>query len=152
MLVFKKGVSVTDNFDKLFPMLDIESVEISSAGGYSNRGVLRRERILINLTHKTRKSVLEAVEILKDNKYVYDVSPNYLLRIPEDPRTNIFIFGDVNSAGSVGNDDLILAARSVVNTIDFNSVEFTAADMIEDEFVDNQDIILLAKTVVGVID
>ena len=54
------------------------------------------------------------------------------------------MLGDVDADGEVGNSDLILIARYLVNLVDFDDNQFTAADMNEDGKVDNSDLITVA--------
>ena len=147
---FKYGVIITERFEELFPELEIKSVSIVTPGGYTKRGKLNRELILINLKDETRKAVIDAVSYIKTSPYVYLTEPNYTFSgyeyvIHDEPHAP----GDVNKDGKVGNDDLIMTARHVVKLAVLEGAEFTSADINKDGTVNNQDVIIIAKTVVG---
>jgi hypothetical protein len=57
--------------------------------------------------------------------------------------------GDVDRSGQVGNSDLILVARHVVNLITLTGEQFTLGDMDDDNQITNTDIILVARKIVG---
>jgi DNA-directed RNA polymerase subunit RPC12/RpoP len=59
--------------------------------------------------------------------------------------------GDVNGDGSVGNSDLILVARHVVNLVTLSGNQFMAGDMDASGTISNTDVILLARLIVGLI-
>lgn len=148
VITLKKGINRTAGYEELFPNVKIVQVDRVAAESF-DKGDLKRQIIVIKLEEKSRELVLETVEALKENDFVYYVRPNYTGIVMDNDNTSAATPGDVNKDGKVGNDDLIMTARHVVKLAVLEGAEFTAADINKDSTVNNQDVIIIAKTVVG---
>ena len=95
------------------------------------------------------------MDALEANPNVYFVAPYFIystgeIDVPHATMPDLTVLGDVDVDGEVGNSDLILIARYLVNLVDFDDNQFTAADMNEDGAVDNTDLIAVARAIVNV--
>ncbi|MBQ6539410.1 MAG: dockerin type I repeat-containing protein [Oscillospiraceae bacterium] len=151
VVTLKKGIKRTTGYEELFPNVKAIKTDRVAAESFDN-GLTERQVIVIKLEEKSREAVLDTVELLKENDYVYFVRPNYIGMVMDNNSQPSPVTGDVNADGSVGNDDLILTARYVVNLAEFNETQLKAADMSGDGEVSNQDVIMIAKAVVGITD
>ena len=150
----QKYVTMTSGYEELFPELDISNIRTEFTRYYL-KGMMDRQLIVLELTEKTRESVISAIELLKNNYYVYYSQPNYIGQAAQgdpipDPIPTPAEKGDINCDGNVGNDDLILVARYLVKYFTLDGIYFKAADMDDDGSVDNSDLIRIAKNIVNI--
>ncbi len=168
-IVLKEGTDVSGCFNEIFTGLDVESVSFElrkTMSLFDNVGEKRnveRQYASVKLTDESDQHVIDVCISLKDHPLVYSASPSYIIPVcgggtdpgivdndEFDPETDVAPLGDVDGNGTVGNTDLILVARYVVDLTALSEDQLWAADMSEDGTVNNIDIIQLAREMVGI--